>query len=368
MEQDESSIESVAEEKSLGKRHSISTENKKMNEFKMFGINFEPLILPLRKEWELICVAFYLTHGPYIWPLVPFIFYYITFYTSLRFMVLPYFIWYIYDWNTPYTGGRSKNWVFGGLLTPIRNYFPAKLVKEYDLPKNSNYLLIAFPHGHISVGVMANFVMDKNFKETFPHLESRPIALAAFFKMPISREFFLCGGLSASSEDNLSILLSSKEKNKAVVLIVGGAAEAILSYPESNRIVLKERKGFVRIALKAGVPLVPVYTFGENEIFGTLLSGQNVRKFQNTVRKWTGIPPIFMRGRGFIQSSFGILPFRKPLTTIVGKPIPLPKIENPSQDEIDKYHEIFKQELIDLFERNKEKYDCLGSQAKLVVT
>lgn len=36
------------------------------------------------------------------------------------------------------------------------------------------------------------------------------------------------------------------------VLIVGGVAEALKSVPGTYRLVLKNRKGFVKLALKAG--------------------------------------------------------------------------------------------------------------------
>ena len=53
----------------------------------------------------------------------------------------------------------------------------------------------------------------------------------------------------------------------AVVIVVGGAQEALDARPGSYRITLLDRKGFVRKALQFGADLVPVYSFGENEIF-----------------------------------------------------------------------------------------------------
>ena len=51
------------------------------------------------------------------------------------------------------------------------------------------------------------------------------------------------------------------------MLIVGGVAEMKQSHPERIRLVLKNRKGFIKVALQTGAQLVPVFSFGENEIY-----------------------------------------------------------------------------------------------------
>lgn len=44
----------------------------------------------------------------------------------------------------------------------------------------------------------------------------------------------------------------------------------------------------------------------------------------------------------------------------------MPKIENPTKEDIDEYHAKFVQELKALFEEYKHKYDAAGSDAKLI--
>jgi 2-acylglycerol O-acyltransferase 2 len=65
--------------------------------------------------------------------------------------------------------------------------------------------------------------------------------------------------------------------------------------------------------------------------------------------------PVFY-GRGIFNYSFGLLPFRKPIYTVVGKPIEMPFIETPTKEEIQKYHDIYISELTKLFDEHKEKY------------
>mgnify|MGYP000952118813 CR=1 FL=1 len=58
-------------------------------------------------------------------------------------------------------------------------------------------------------------------------------------------------GVCACSKRGILNVLKGPPGNVSV-LIVGGVAEALKSLPGTYRLVLKNRKGFVRIALKAG--------------------------------------------------------------------------------------------------------------------
>jgi len=54
---------------------------------------------------------------------------------------------------------------------------------------------------------------------------------------------------------------------------------------------------------------------------------------------------------------FTTLPKRRALTTVVGKPIRVSRVDGePSQEQIDELHEVYINELTHLFEQHKEKY------------
>ena len=52
--------------------------------------------------------------------------------------------------------------------------------------------------------------------------------------------------------------------------VVGGAHEAEHAFPNTNRLVLKKRLGFIKLALRTGSFLVPVFGFGENDLWDQL--------------------------------------------------------------------------------------------------
>jgi hypothetical protein len=141
-------------------------------------------------------------------------------------------------------------------------------------------------------------------------------------------------------------------------LLVGGAAESLESYPGRYRLVLRKRKGFIKIALETGTDLVPVFSFGENDLFSSVLISENsaFRTFQNKIKKWLSFGlPIFW-GRGIFNYNFGLMPYRKPIHTVIGHPIPVQKVQDPTDDQINELHELYIKELIKLFNEHKSKY------------
>jgi 1-acyl-sn-glycerol-3-phosphate acyltransferase len=86
------------------------------------------------------------------------------------------------------------------------------------------------------------------------------------------------------------------------------------------------RKGFVRIALQTGADLVPVYTFGENDVVSVVDVSKVswARHLQRAFKKVGGFTLPFVYGRGMFGLPFGLLPYQVPITAVVGSPIEVP--------------------------------------------
>lgn len=99
--------------------------------------------------------------------------------------------------------------------------------------------------------------------------------------------------------------------------------------------------------------MVPALSFGENSIYKEVdLSGLFGRLAKYWIKRFWNIDLVIPNGRGI----FGLIPFRRPITTVIGAPIHLKKTPNPSTDEIDQTHTLFCKQLNELFEMNKSKY------------
>ena len=62
-------------------------------------------------------------------------------------------------------------------------------------------------------------------------------------------------------------------------------------------------------------------------------------------------------GRGIFNYSFGLLPHRKPILTVFGEPIPLPKTSSPTKKQLDEYHAIYISALKKLYYDHRLHYD-----------
>ncbi|XP_075395020.1 diacylglycerol O-acyltransferase 2-like protein 6 [Tenrec ecaudatus] len=283
--------------------------------------------------------------------------------------------WLAYDWNTHSQGGRRSAWVRNWTLWKyFRNYFPIKLVKTHDLSPKHNYIIANHPHGIFSYGVFINFATEATgFSRIFPGITPSLGTLEGIFWIPLVREYVMSMGLTPVSELALTYMLTQKGSGNAAIIVVGGAAESLLCRPGISTIYLKQRKGFVKLALKTGAYLVPSYSFGENDAHNqtTFPEGTWIRFFQKgiqeNVRKILGLNLCTFHGQGFTHGSWGLLPFNRPITTVVGEPVPVPRILKPSKETVDKYHALYINALRKLFDQHKVQYGVPETQELTII-
>ncbi len=158
------------------------------------------------------------------------------------------------------------------------------------------------------------------------------------------------------------------EKGQGTIIVIGGASEALNYHTDSVELYLKKRMGFIKLALRFGRDLVPVFCFGENFIYGQAPNpdGSRLRKFQKWFEKNLSFSPPIFYGRGFFQYHFGLLPYRRPLNVVVGKPIRVEKIEEPTSEDIVGLHEKYVSALRELYEEHNPKYG--DPNVKLVIS
>ncbi|KAH0505780.1 2-acylglycerol O-acyltransferase 3 [Microtus ochrogaster] len=94
-----------------------------------------------------------------------------------------------------------------------------------------------------------------------------------------------------------------------MTILIGGAQEALYAVPGEHCITPRTRKGFVRLAQRHGL---------------------------------------------FSANLWGLVPFAQPITTVVGRPIPVPQSLKPTGDQVDRYHQLYMKALERLFADHKE--------------
>ncbi|CAI2349296.1 unnamed protein product [Caenorhabditis sp. 36 PRJEB53466] len=271
-----------------------------------------------------------------------------------------YIAWYLFDRRSPSSGGYSSQFMRRLTVNQwFAGYFPARVHKTAELSAEHNYILAYHPHGIISMGSWVNFATNgSGIMEKYPGLDFSLCTLAMNFRIPFRREMLLVFGCIDCSRESIEYVLTGTEKGRAVVLVVGGAAEALDAHPGRHELTLKSRKGFVREALITGAHLVPVYSFGENDVFRQVENpvGSTLRRWQEYAKKAMGMSLPIVKGRGFLQYSVGWLPFRRPINTVIGAAIHVDRVEHPSKEQIDELHRKYVQRLTELFEEHKEEF------------
>uniref|UniRef100_A0A1I7VSG0 diacylglycerol O-acyltransferase n=1 Tax=Loa loa TaxID=7209 RepID=A0A1I7VSG0_LOALO len=196
----------------------------------------------------------------------------------------------------------------------------------------------------------------------------RVCTLASQFWIPLRREWAMLHGLIDCSKDSLYYVLNTESSiNNIVILIVGGAEEALDAHPGSHILTLSKRKGFIKIAIETGAQLVPMYCFGENDLFEQVSNseGSYLRCFQSKLKKIMKCSLPICYGCGLFRN-FGPLPYSKPVDTIVGTPIPVMKKKNPTEEEIDRLHGLYISALTELFETYKTEFG-VSKNASLII-
>jgi len=282
---------------------------------------------------------------------------------SLRLVPLLYITYVIYEekvWRTAETGGRRWKFVRSWRIWKhFCNYFPIKIIKTAELDKDKNYLTGCHPHGVFAIGAFGAFGCDGlEWGKLFPGISRRVCTLAAPFWLPGFREVVHGSGACKTSKSSIEYLLRTP-KSGVTALVVGGAQEALEHDSKSVPIVLRHRKGFVKLALKCGANLLPSFSFGEQLIYNYPKNptGSLLRRFQEGAKSLLSFSPVIFFGRGIFQYSFGILPHRRPINVVIGSPIPVEKaIECPTDAQVNELHQKYMKALEKLYYDYNDKY------------
>lgn len=263
-------------------------------------------------------------------------------------------------------GGKPSAWVkTHSFWVHVTKYFPIELQKmnpDTQFPADAVYLFGYHPHGVWGIGCFLNFLTTATgFDSMFPGLDLRGATLEFNFKVPFFRELLLRLGAITVSAKSIRHMLSCGP-GSAVIIVPGGAAEALDARPGSHELTLKRRNGFFRIALQHGVHLVPVYSFGENELYEQLMPnrpGSVLRTFQDHMQRTLGFSTPYFLGAGSAGSGaapMNPVPRRHPIITVVGDPIKCELIENPTHQQIEELKDRYIAALQAIFIRFADQY------------
>ncbi|XP_014749405.1 PREDICTED: 2-acylglycerol O-acyltransferase 2-like [Sturnus vulgaris] len=221
---------------------------------------------------------------------------------------LLYGLWLLADRDTPRRGGRPCAWVRAWpVWKHFRDYFPISLIRTTPLDPGRNYIFGFHPHGVLAAGAFGNFCTEATgFGLLFPGLRPHLLTLPCWFRLPLFRDYAMAGGLVSSEPSSLEHLLAGEGGGRVAVIALGGPPESLEAQPGALRLQLL-------------TPLVPVFSFGENE------------------------------------GNFGV-PKGEFWGSQMGAPLELPRVPNPSGSQVELWHRRYRESLERLFEEHKEGF------------
>ena len=326
------------------------------------SIRWAPFNVPLQRRLQTLMILlhtlsiagmltlfFLLCTIPLLWPIL-----------------LPYLIYVLFskagtNGKLSYRNDRLRSLPIWSLFA---SYFPARLHRSHELPPTRKYIFGYHPHGIISHGAFAAFGTDAlGFSQLFPGITNTLLTLDANFRIPLYRDYALRMGLASVSRESCENLLSTGGPNKegmgrAITIVIGGARESLDAQPHSLRLVLKRRLGFVKLAIRTGADLVPVLAFGENELYEQVQPDQHpgVHRMQLLVKKFLGFTVPLFHARGIFNYDVGMMPYRRPLNVVVGRPLMVQQQKKPDEKYVEQLHADYIEELTRIWDEWKDVF------------
>jgi 2-acylglycerol O-acyltransferase 2 len=172
----------------------------------------------------------------------------------------------------------------------------------------------------------------------------KTLGATVLFFIAFVREIALwTGGIDARR----SVAEATLKRGESLLIVPGGEAEQIRTKYGRELVFLKKRKGFIRLAIRQGVPVIPVYAFGVADYYHT-------SDFLIGLRMW-----IMKQFQICVVLSSGMwgspcCPILTPTTIVFGEALNFDQSDNPTAGQVDKAHAVYMEELKKLFDKHKK--------------
>ena len=166
---------------------------------------------------------------------------------------------------------RNLYYFMAPLIELIERYFDAEVFGMEHIPAGPAMVV-----GNHSGGVMTpdSFIFLRHYL-LHCEFEDPPIPLAhdALFGVPYIRDFLRGGGAIPASRENA---VEALKQGRKLLVYPGGDWETHRPSSERDKIDFGGRAGFIKIAMQAGVPIVPVVAAGAHDGWFVITRGERI--------------------------------------------------------------------------------------------
>jgi len=246
-------------------------------------------------------------------------------------------------------------------ISAAYSYFPVKVVYEDKdaLHAGRAYIIGFEPHSVLPQGICA---FCQHAPEDLPPGLSRVRILVSStgFWAPVMRHLWWWLGCRPASRSVVHALLA---KGTTVALCPGGVRECLYMAPGREVAYLRKRHGFVRMALMHGAPLVPVFAFGQSDLYSYIRPFFDYPKGLVPPAVWARFVRTIRFVPMLVWGWWGTpMPKRVPMTIVVGTPIEVPHVPAPTAEQVEEYLGRFIAELERVFKAHRAAAGYAGEE------
>lgn len=183
------------------------------------------------------------------------------------------------------------------------------------LDPQRRYMIAWHPHGMLAWSAL--FIVSRMAVVGHPHGRQWFAMVApALFRIPLLGEaLMLVNGRSVTKK----VVETLASKGQSIAIQPGGITEQIQTLHDQEQAVFQRNLGFIRMAIKHGMDILPVYIFNENQLYSAAGSAQ---AWSQALFRRTGFGmPIFTAKFGLPMAA--LLPKAAGIHVRWGAPVPV---------------------------------------------
>lgn len=194
-----------------------------------------------------------------------------------------------------------------------------------DLDGSGPYVIAYEPHSVLPQGMCIFSHIKKPVSLAFPHaLDGTAILVSnAVFWVPFVRHLWWWLGCRPVSRSSIGKLL---DQGCSVALCPGGVQECLIMQPYNESLYLRNRKGFVHVAMQKGASILPVFGFGQSNLYKYWRPFYDGPSTLFTRNVFTRVSKILKFVPMVAWGCAGPIPYKTRLTIVIGKPIHVEKV------------------------------------------
>lgn len=214
-----------------------------------------------------------------------------------------------------------------------------------DADPSRPYMYVWHPHGFVAY--CATMLVSGMAVRKQPHGREWFASCApVLFKIPLLGDIITVTNGRQVDRKSLEALL---EGGASFGIQPGGIHEQAATRHDQEQALFPRKLGFIRLAIKYGRHLMPLYVFGENQLYKRV---DGFEWLTRLIKRATGMTlPVVQAKYGLPQA--GLLPIATPIHLRYGRPVDVgPPEDNPSEERVEQVFQSYLEELQAVFDEN----------------